>query len=79
MPGYAFYGAENGNFFIVGVGGGNNGNPTGDATVTAGGVSLIAPGTCSGRQRRREPLLHRLRHGPARLDHAVYRHGQLRR
>jgi hypothetical protein len=47
VPGYAFYGAENGNFFIVGVGGGNNGNPTGDATVTAGGVSLIAPGTCS--------------------------------
>ena len=46
VPGYAFYGAENGNFFIVGVGGGNNGNPTGDATVTAGGVSLIAPGTC---------------------------------
>ena len=47
VPGYAFYGAENGNFFIVGVGGGNNGNPTGDATVTAGGVNLIAPGTCS--------------------------------
>ncbi len=47
VPGYAFYGAENGNFFIVGVGGGNNGNPTGDATLTAGGVSLIAPGTCS--------------------------------
>jgi hypothetical protein len=47
VPGYAFYGAENGNFFIVGVGGGNNGNPTGDATVTAGGVSLLAPGTCS--------------------------------
>jgi hypothetical protein len=46
VPGYAFYGAENGNFFIVGVGGGNNGDPTGDATVTAGGVSLIAPGTC---------------------------------
>ena len=47
VPGYAFYGAENGNFFIVGVGGGNNGNPTGDATVTADGVSLLAPGTCS--------------------------------
>ncbi len=47
VPGYAFYGAENGNFFIVGVGGGNNGCPTGDATVTAGGVSLIAPDTCS--------------------------------
>jgi hypothetical protein len=47
VPGYAFYGAENGNFFIVGVGGGNNGNPTGNATVMADGVSLIAPGTCS--------------------------------
>jgi trimeric autotransporter adhesin len=47
VPGYTFYGAENGNFFIVGVGGGSNGNPTGDATVTAGGVSLLAPGTCS--------------------------------
>ena len=47
VPGYAFYGAENGNFFIVGVGGGNNGNPSGSATVTADGVSLIAPGTCS--------------------------------
>ncbi len=47
VPGYAFYGAENGNFFIVGVGGGNNGNPSGYATLTADGVSLIAPGTCS--------------------------------
>ncbi len=47
VPGYAFYGAENGNFFIVGVGGGGNGNPTGYATLTADGVSLLAPGTCS--------------------------------
>jgi Bacterial Ig-like domain (group 3)/Domain of unknown function (DUF4214) len=47
VPGYAFYGAENGNFLIVGVGGSNNGGPTGDATITANGVSLIAPGTCS--------------------------------
>jgi hypothetical protein len=47
VPGYAFYGAENGNFLIVGVGGSNNGNPTGDATVTADGISLLAPGTCS--------------------------------
>jgi hypothetical protein len=29
------------------VGGSNNGNPTGDATVTADGISLLAPGTCS--------------------------------
>ncbi len=47
VPGYAFYGAENGNFFIVGVGGGGNGNPSGYATLTADGVSLLAPGTCS--------------------------------
>ena len=47
VPGYAFYGAENGNFLIVGVGGSNNGNPTGNATVTADGISLLAPGTCS--------------------------------
>ncbi len=47
VPGYAFYGAENGNFFIVGGGGGNGGNPTGFFSITADGVSLIAPGTCS--------------------------------
>ncbi len=47
VPGYAFYGAENGNFFITGVGGGNGGNPTGFITITADGTSLIAPNTCS--------------------------------
>jgi hypothetical protein len=47
VPGYAFYGAENGNFFIVGAGGGNNGNPSGDFTITSDGVTLNAPGTCS--------------------------------
>jgi hypothetical protein len=47
VPGYAFYGAENGNFFITGVGGGNGGNPTGFFSVTANGVNLIAPDSCS--------------------------------
>ncbi len=47
VPGYAFYGAESGNFFIVGAGGGGGGNPTGVFTITAGGISLIAPNSCS--------------------------------
>ena len=47
VPGYAFYGAENGNFFIVGAGGGGNGNPTGFFSITTDGVSLAAPGSCS--------------------------------
>ena len=47
VPGYAFYGAESGNFFIVGAGGGGGGNPTGFFTITAGGISLIAPNSCS--------------------------------
>ena len=47
VPGYAFYGAENGNFFITGVGGGNGGNPTGFFTITADGVNLVAPNSCS--------------------------------
>ena len=47
VPGYAIYGAENGNFFITGVGGGNGGNPTGFFTITANGVSLVAPDSCS--------------------------------
>ncbi len=48
VPGYALYGAENGNFFIVGVGGNtNNGNATGSVSITANGVNLVAPGTCS--------------------------------
>ncbi len=47
VPGYAFYGAENGNFFITGVGGGNGGNPTGFFTIATDGVNLVAPGTCS--------------------------------
>jgi hypothetical protein len=47
VPGYAFYGAENGNFFIVGVGGGNNGSPSGSVTITADGTNLVMPGACS--------------------------------
>ena len=48
VPGYALYGAENGNFFIVGVGGNNNnGNATGSVSVTTNGVNLVAPGSCS--------------------------------
>ena len=47
VPGYAFYGAENGNFFIVGAGGGNGGNPTGFFSITANGVNLVAPDSCS--------------------------------
>ena len=47
VPGYAFYGAENGNFFITGVGGGNGGNPTGFFTITAHGVNLVASNSCS--------------------------------
>ena len=43
VPGYAFYGAENGNFFITGVGGGNGGNPTGYFSITADGVNLVSP------------------------------------
>ena len=47
VPGYALYGAENGNFFIVGVGGNNNnGNATGPVSITANGVNLVAPGSC---------------------------------
>ena len=47
VPGYALYGAETGNFFITGVGGGNGGNPTGFFSVTANGVNLVAPNSCS--------------------------------
>ena len=47
VPGYAIYGAETGNFFITGVGGGNGGNPTGFFSITADGVNLIAPDSCS--------------------------------
>ena len=48
VPGYAFYGAENGNFFIVGVGGNNNnGSASGSVSITADGVNLVAPGTCA--------------------------------
>jgi len=47
VPGYAFYGAENGNFFITGAGGGNGGNPTGFFTITTDGVNLVAPNSCS--------------------------------
>jgi hypothetical protein len=46
VPGYAFYGAESGNFFIVGGGGGNGGNPSGFFSVTADGISLISPDSC---------------------------------
>ena len=47
VPGYAFYGAETGNFFITGVGGGNGGNPSGFFSITANGVNLVAPDSCS--------------------------------
>jgi Bacterial Ig-like domain (group 3) len=47
VPGYAIYGAEAGNFFITGAGGGNGGNPTGFFTITTNGVDLVGPGTCS--------------------------------
>ena len=47
VPGYALYGAEGGNFFIVGVGGNsNNGRANGSISITANGVNLVAPGTC---------------------------------
>ena len=46
VPGYAFYGAENGNFLIVGASGGNGGNPTGSFTITSAGTNLVAPGAC---------------------------------
>jgi len=47
VPGYALYGAENGNFFIVGVGGNNNnGNATGSVSITANGVNLVEQGSC---------------------------------
>jgi Big-like domain-containing protein len=47
VPGYALYGAENGNFFIVGIGGNNNnGNPSGSVSISANGVNLVAPGSC---------------------------------
>ncbi len=47
VPGYDFYGAENGNFFIVGVGGNNNnGNASGSISITADGVNLVVPGAC---------------------------------
>ena len=47
VPGYALYGAENGNFFIVGVGGNsNNANASGSVSITADGVNLVAPGAC---------------------------------
>jgi hypothetical protein len=43
VPGYALYGAENGNFFIVGIGGNdNNGNPTGSVSITTNGVHLAS-------------------------------------
>ncbi len=47
VPGYAFYGAESGNFFIVGAGGSGGGSPTGFYAITAAGESLIAPDSCS--------------------------------
>ena len=72
VPGYALYGAESGNFFIVGVGGNsNNGNATGSVSITANGVNLVAPGSCPAEQRWRESLLHRLRHRSAGLAHAL--------
>ncbi len=78
VPGYAFYGAENGNFFIVGVGGGNNGSPSGSVTITSDGTNLVMPGACSGVQRRWQSLLHRLGNGAAGFDDAVHGHDELR-
>jgi hypothetical protein len=46
IPGYAFYGAEKGNFFIAGVGGNGNGNPTGYVSIQADGVNLVPPDSC---------------------------------
>ncbi len=78
VPGYALYGAENGNFFIVGVGGNNNnGNASGSISITADGVNLVAPGTCPSQQRGRESLLHRLGHCSPGLHHALYRDVEL--
>ena len=69
VPGYALYGAENGNFFIVGIGGNNNnGNPTGSVSITANGVNLAG---VPGRQRGRESLLHRLSDRAPGLRHAL--------
>ena len=46
IPGYAFYGAEKGNFFIAGVGGNGNGNPTGYVSIQVDGVNLVPPDSC---------------------------------
>jgi hypothetical protein len=46
VPGYAFYGAESGNFFTVEVGGANIASPSGSVTITADGTNLVVPGSC---------------------------------
>ena len=55
VPGYAFYGAENGNFLIVGVGGGNNASPSGYVTVMANGTNLVGQAECSASNGGGEP------------------------
>ncbi len=78
VPGYALYGAENGNFFIVGVGGNNNnGSASGSVSITADGVNLVGPRRMPSQQRRRQSLLHRLGHRSSGLHHALYRDVEL--
>jgi hypothetical protein len=72
VPGYAFYGAESGNYFIVG--GGGNGNPTGFYSITTDGVSLVAPYSCSAANGGGESLLHRLGHRTPRVHDALLGH-----
>ena len=79
VPGYALYGAENGNFFITGVGGGNGGNPTGFFSITADGVNLVAPEHLLSGKRRGESMLYRLSHGAPRLHDALRSDGELPR
>ena len=80
VPGYALYGAENGNFFIVGVGGNNNnGSASGSISITANGVNLVSPGSCRANNGGAESLLHRLRHRSPALRHALQRHAELPR
>ena len=79
VPGYAFYGAESGNFFITGVGGGNGGNPTGFFSITADGVNLVAPNSCSAGNGGGNPCFHRLGHSAPRLHDALRSDGELPR
>ena len=71
VPGYAFYGAETGNFFITGVGGGNGGNPTGFFSDHGERGKPRSPRLLFSRKRWGEPLLHRLGHSTPRLRDAL--------